>query len=274
MTKFSYLDEEEPSRQGDDDKVPATEKAKAHARELSGRHLPKKTLHPLQQPQQGDLSPDGPHTPIPTPPPEHWHAKVKEEKDYNSLSSLLLAPSRERAPTLMEAQRYLPLYTVQLFEETARKLCFFVVDFQISMLLGLSTQSFWQRYPHLCRRPVTDKEKERLWSPFASMLCQGGISKQAEKQRFNDTAMHFVLLEQVVSVIKQDYDHLSQSLITITLDIGYKDENSEHHPSIPIQPQQPAPHCLLNNNHVAMLPKRPGCGLPPKVSLKLQKFKK
>ncbi|KAI8139434.1 ankyrin repeat-containing domain protein [Fennellomyces sp. T-0311] len=246
-------------------------KAKAHARELSGRHLPKKNLHTLQP--TTEISPDGPHTPIPTPPPERWHAKVKEEKEYNSgLTSLLLSNDdvQMRPPSLSDAMRYLPLYTVQLFEESSKKCSFFVVDTQVSMLLGLSTEAFWQRYPDLLRRAVTPKEKDRLWSPFSSMLCssQNGLDvKEKEKRRFADSSMYFVLLEQVVSLIKRDYGYLSQSLITITLDIGYKDDKSQ-------DSQPPAlPASLVHNSssNNVLLPKRPGYGLPPKFAMKLQK---
>ncbi|KAI7854071.1 hypothetical protein BDC45DRAFT_140003 [Circinella umbellata] len=292
------------------------QKAKAHARELSGRHLPKKNIHALQPPttptsttaSSTDISPDGPHTPIPTPPPERWHnIKVKEEKDDSNISSLysnvdnnnnamdikksLTTPSSTTAPpSLLDAMRYLPLYTVQLFEESSKKYSFFVVDTQVSMLLGLSTEAFWKQYPNLLRRLVTTKEKDRLWSPLSSMICNNNMDmKEKEKRRFSDSSMYFVLLEQVVSLIKKDYSYLSQSLITITLDIGYKDENTKTATAPPPLPLPPSPSALhygssnnndLNNNnendgnHTAsarLPPKRPGAHLPPKFWMKMQK---
>ena len=290
------------------------QKAKAHARELSGRHLPKKNIHALQPPTtptsttalSTDISPDGPHTPIPTPPPERWHnTKVKEEKDdgnvpplYSNVDnnnndtidikkSLTTSSSMTSPPSLSDAMRYLPLYTVQLFEESSKKYSFFVVDTQVSMLLGLSTETFWKRYPDLLRRLVTTKEKDRLWSPFSSMICNNNMDmKEKEKRRFSDSSMYFVLLEQVVSLIKRDYSYLSQSLITITLDIGYKDEKTNTTIASPLPPPPTSSlHYSDSNdnksnnnendgNHAAsttLPPKRPGAHLPPKFWMKMQK---
>ncbi|KAI7897020.1 ankyrin repeat-containing domain protein [Mucor mucedo] len=182
--------------------------AKAHARQLSGQHLPKKSLkaHLVKTEVTLATTPtttvdEGPHTPIPTPPPERWQQKVvlKEEDLY---------------PSIHCASRYLPLYTIQLCDH------FFVVDLQVSLLLGISTQDLMSQYPHLDRRPVQSKEKERLWSPLSTMLTQDQ-SRQGEKQKFLETDIYFVRLDQVISVIKDDYSHLSKSIITITLDIGY-----------------------------------------------------
>lgn len=173
--------------------------AKAHARQLSGQHLPKKSLKPHLV--KTEIPADGPHTPIPTPPPERWQQKVvlKEEDLY---------------PSIHCASRYLPLYTIQLLDH------FFVVDLQVSLLLGISTHQLLLQYPHLDRRQIQSREKERLWSPLSTMISQHD-SRDAEKQKFLDTDIYFVRLDQVISVIKDDYSHLSKSIITITLDIGY-----------------------------------------------------
>lgn len=175
--------------------------AKAHARQLSGQHLPKKSLKPHLV--KTEVPPDGPHTPIPTPPPERWQQKVvKKEED-------LLYPS------IHCASRYLPLYTIQISEH------FFVVDLQVSLLLGITTNQLSKLYPNLDRRQIQSKEKERLWSPLSTMITQNNKLKETEKQKFLDTDIYFVRLDQIVSIIKDDYSHLSESLITITLDIGY-----------------------------------------------------
>lgn len=268
---------------------PVQQDAKAHARQLSGRHLPKKSLHALQR---SELSPDGPNTPIPTPPPETWLSKVKEEKDD------LCWPPR---PSLEDAMRYLPLYTVQLVENADQR-AFFVLDFQVGLLLGLSSAAFWTRYPTLKRRRVSDREKERLWSPLASMICTHDASKVAEKKKFADTEMYFVHLEQVVGLIKSDYSHISQNLITITLDMKYNDKQQlqpqqpkeQQHPKDTQAPPQtvssraslpplspvtrsPAQSLATNTTTTASSPtfmpspKRPGFGLPPKFALKLKK---
>jgi hypothetical protein len=173
--------------------------AKAHARQLSGQHLPKKSLKNLHDDR-------GPHTPIPTPPPEQWHIKQEEEQ-----------------PSLDCASRFLPLYTIQLVNDTN----FYVVDLQLSLLLGIS--SFKQRYPSLVRRQISPKEKERLWSPLSSMLLDRMMTaevRELEKSRFLETDIYFVRLDQVVSLVKRDYSHLSASLITIALDIGYSEDST------------------------------------------------
>ncbi|GAA5815946.1 hypothetical protein MFLAVUS_009465 [Mucor flavus] len=174
--------------------------AKAHARQLSGQHLPKKSLK--AQLVKTEVPADGPHTPIPTPPPERWQQKVvKKEEDLY--------------PSIHCASRYLPLYTIQISEH------FFVVDLQVSLLLGISTHQLAKQYPNLDKRQIQSKEKERLWSPLSTMITQNNKLKEAEKQKFLETDIYFVRLDQVVSMIKDDYSHLSESLITITLDIGY-----------------------------------------------------
>ncbi|GAN08129.1 conserved hypothetical protein [Mucor ambiguus] len=196
---------------------------KAHARQLSGQHLPKKSLKPHLV--KNEVPPDGPHTPIPTPPPEHWQKVVKKEEE----DSIRLSNSEALYPSIHCASRYLPLYTIQLLNEQQSNL-FFVVDLQISLLLGISIFQLTRQYPHLQRRQISNTEKERLWSPLSSMICtksnsshgeSNRINKESEKQKFLATNIYFVRLDQIVSIIKEDYSHLSESLITITLDIGY-----------------------------------------------------
>ena len=202
--------------------------AKAHARQLSGQHLPKKSLKPHLAKTEA-VPPDGPHTPIPTPPPERWHKAIKkEEEDFHSKNEDLY-------PSLHCASRYLPLYTIQLVNDLNSH--FFVVDLQISLLLGITTHQLMNQYPHLHRRQVLSKEKERLWSPLSSMICASheylkhdfdsmSAFRESEKQRFLESDIFFVRLDQIVSMIKDDYSHLSESLITINLDIGYTAEYS------------------------------------------------
>ncbi|KAF7722110.1 hypothetical protein EC973_003690 [Apophysomyces ossiformis] len=251
------------------EKTACLQERKAHARKLSGMHLPKKNLYTLQG---TETPPDGPHTPIPTPPPEHWQSKVKEEKEDIPLG-LTSTRKQKRSPekmfpSLSDAMQYLPLYTVQLLEEGGPvEHSFYVVDLQVSLLLGIGTEMLWQRYPSLYRRMILPKEKERLWSPLATMICAHGQSletsaadiKETEKQRFIETKLYFMRLEQVVSLIKRDYGHLSKSLITITLDIGYKEETKK---------KEKEDTALAFNT---VFKKPPSYGLPPKFAMKLQK---
>ncbi|CAO3591096.1 unnamed protein product [Absidia cylindrospora] len=305
---------------------------------------------------------DGPHTPIPTPYVERWLAKrVKEEIKVGDepLASCALAsvpsggdiepntlnatttikpdtemntsttsppPSPPRSRTLSEAMRYLPLYTVQLVEEDGIQSSLYVLDLQIGLLLNLSTDALWHRYPNLRRRQVTLKEKERLWSPLASMVCAGaGASTQMklacmdqqetsslsssssslyndddndddrnskkhiatrfrdqEKQRFLDMTLYFVHLDPVVTLIKHDYDYLSKNLITITLDIGYQQDQPQQSihsttttpPSAAVTPPPPPHHhysndLLSSSTYVSKTPLKKR--LPPKFAMKMQR---
>jgi hypothetical protein len=227
--------------------------AKAHARQLSGQHLPKKSLKPHLV--KTEVPPDGPHTPIPTPPPERWQQKlVKKEEEEEELY-----------PSIHGASRYLPLYTIQLLNDQSHH--FYVVDLQISLLLGISTYQLTKQYPHLHRRQISSKEKERLWSPLSSMLCTSAIkkpqSKESEKKRFLETDIYFVRLDQVVSMIKDDYSHLSESLITITLDIGYSPTST-----INPNPDITNNNVIINNNSSN---NKQTVKLPPKFAMKMRK---
>ncbi|CAO3567784.1 unnamed protein product [Mortierella alpina] len=91
---------------------------------------------------------------------------------------------------IQDAQRYLPLYTVQSMDDSAgtassstpssssssssssspSSSCVVVVDRQVQLLLGIKQGTLFARYPHLHRRLVTTREKTRLWSPLSSMV--------------------------------------------------------------------------------------------------------
>ncbi|CAO3637803.1 unnamed protein product [Cunninghamella echinulata] len=214
----------------------------------------------IDQPMAPSLSEDGPNTPIPTPVIDRWRPKkVKEEmtsptvshfehdsKHSNKTHDGISTPTSPRSPTLSEAMRFLPLYTVQLVENDGVKSSLYVLDLQVGLLLNLSTEKLWKRYPNLPRRDVTLKEKERLWSPLASMICTQASShldlyacdkkrtasvmarhKDQEKQRFLDMPLYFVQLDPMITLIKHDYSYLSKNLITITLDMGYRQDQNK-----------------------------------------------
>ncbi|KAL7333449.1 hypothetical protein PS15p_202350 [Mucor circinelloides] len=247
---------------------------KAHARQLSGQHLPKKSLKPHLV--KNEIPSDGPHTPIPTPPPEHWQKVVKKEEE----DSIRLSNSEALYPSIHCASRYLPLYTIQLLSEQQNNL-FFVVDLQISLLLGISIFQLTRQYPHLQRRQISNIEKERLWSPLSSMICSSEsnrLNKDSEKQKFLATDIYFVRLDQIVSIIKEDYSHLSESLITITLDIGYTPPLSSSTAGTPVKNDD----CIKNSslNNLAVTPpatiihsmnSKQNVKLPPKFAMKMKK---
>ncbi|KAF9100850.1 hypothetical protein BGX27_000227 [Mortierella sp. AM989] len=175
--------------------------------------------------------------------------------------------------SVQDAQRYLPLYTVQLLSEGMDREStksastsslsststnsttfqhFSVVDRQVQLLLGLTQEALYKRYPHLRRRLINKREKARLWSPLSSMVsdrCAAAVKlnfevlpvecqfssptnaatamsrlKEHEKQKFLGCELYFIQLEEVIDVIQRDYAHLNDSMMTITVDIGYDDE--------------------------------------------------
>ncbi|KAJ2904707.1 hypothetical protein GGI21_004253, partial [Coemansia aciculifera] len=78
-----------------------------------------------------------------------------------------------------QAIRYLPLYTIQLQSDPpASKPSYFVVDLQVRLLLGMPIDTvrksngnpLFAAYPHLCRRKISEAQKERLWEPLAGMF--------------------------------------------------------------------------------------------------------
>lgn len=243
---------------------------------------------------------------------------IKTDIQMTTPSPPPLPRSPPRPRTLSEAMRYLPLYTVQLVEEDGIQSSLYVLDLQIGLLLNLSTDALWHRYPSLRRRQVTLKEKERLWSPLASMVCAGAGAqvkrdqetpstsmcndsdddnykkrtaaasmttrlRDQEKQRFLDMSLYFVHLDPVVSLIKHDYDYLSKNLITITLDIGYQQDQPQQPvlstPPPPVLPSSttmmtPPPHhysndTLASSTHVSKTPLKKR--LPPKFAMKMQR---
>ncbi|KAG0327800.1 hypothetical protein BG004_002679 [Podila humilis] len=151
----------------------------------------------------------------PPPPPE-----IKQE-------AIEVQPSMR---SVHDAQRYLPLYTVQLSGDTVESESpivqnskytltngtlqqhFCVVDRQVQLLLGLRPGSLFLRYPHLYRRMVTKREKARLWSPLSSMVS-----------------------DRCAAAVKFNYE------ITLPLP-QHNHHHSHHHYSQPLQQQQQQQH--------------------------------
>lgn len=202
---------------------------------------------------------------------------AKKLKVEEAVDVVVKAESPPPPPrSAQDAQRYLPLYTVQLSNEadqvdpTAAAIAglelngpdssqqqqhFCVVDRQVQLLLGLGltgSGSLYSRYPHLHRRLVTAREKDRLWSPLSSMVsdrCAAAVKlnyeilpvecqfsswstattamsrlKEHEKQKFLGCDLYFIRLDEVTELIRRDFPQLDDSMMTITLDIGYDEE--------------------------------------------------
>lgn len=187
---------------------------------VAKRHLPsKKNLYNISTvssaTQQDIKTEHQPHSPIHTPPPENW---TKERESY-----------------------YSPLYTVQINQQSPR---YYVIDLQVSLFLGLSLEEFWSSYSYLTvkRRPINTDCKTRLWSTLNSMVHE-------DKSHFVERTLYFISFDDVADIIKRDFSQLSSKVLTITLDIGYSDEQ---------QQQQDQP-------------KKKHCSLPPKIAMKMKK---
>lgn len=127
-----------------------------------------------------------------------------------------LVPEERSESPLYPTSRYLPLYTIPyevMNQANTMKNEIYVLDLQISLLLGLSIHEFASRYPLLHRKPVLMEQKEQLWpSPLSSMICS------EEKQKFLDMELHFVSLDHVTPIIKENDSQLSKRLITMPLE--------------------------------------------------------
>ncbi|KAI7899596.1 ankyrin repeat-containing domain protein [Cokeromyces recurvatus] len=134
-----------------------------------------------------------PYSPAHTPPPES-----KNSKEKNTLC-------------------YSPLYTVQITSTNDIK--YYVIDLQVSLFLNMSLETFWSTYSYLRnkRKTINIQGKSRLWFTLRHMIHE-------EKEYFVNRHLYFISLDDVLDLIKRDFNHLSANLITITLDIGYHDE--------------------------------------------------
>ncbi|KAI8078591.1 hypothetical protein BDF21DRAFT_420879 [Thamnidium elegans] len=139
------------------------------------------------------------HSPIHTPPPEQW----SKQKAIN----------------------YSPIYTVQINSNAL----YYVVDLQVSLYLGLSLAEFYNRYNDQLstKKAIHQEAKIRLWSTLKHMI-------QQDKSNFISSQLYFITLDDVLSIMKQDYNHLFQGLLTISLDIGYDEiENNKKYCNLP-----------------------------------------
>lgn len=228
--------------------------------------------------------------------PETEVKKIKQEPEDPPVP----ATKKEAWPSLSHALQYLPLYTVHLQEtKPFHERAFYVVDVQVRLLLGI--KNLFEQYPHLEKRMVNEREKERLWSPLAFMVserCAQAVkpagtarkedmdvkleknyssadivrTKEQEKQRFLQTELYFVKLDQIISIIKKDYSHLSNNLITITLDIGYSPGSDTPRQEKPSHAAKVSTAQSEEEPPTTPLPiKRPAYGLPAKFAMKMQK---
>ncbi|KAI8334078.1 ankyrin repeat-containing domain protein [Choanephora cucurbitarum] len=175
-----------------DDVVPSLKKRKGLGqKELQKDDITKSSPSQRYIPSKKNLYTIPLHSPIHTPPPDHWNATPKD--------------------------LYSPLYTVQMFN--APNSDYYVIDLQVSLFLGMPLDEFWSTYPYLNRKIIHAEGKTRLWCTLKQIIHE-------EKESFVARTLYFVALDDVLHLIKRDFNHLSANLITITLDIGYSDESA------------------------------------------------
>ncbi|CDH48994.1 nacht and ankyrin domain protein [Lichtheimia corymbifera JMRC:FSU:9682] len=237
----------ESTKQRPNNETKMTQQPKAQARSVSGRHLPKKNLRLSQMSDIAATTPTNSKGPIPTPPPER-RFNFGNDDDHGNTHDIK------------------PLFTVKHWDETTSKMIPCVVDLQVSMLFGMkSTADFWKQYPDLTHQPIHVDQKSRLWPTFSSMLCNQPHHDAFEaKRNFIESDLYLVPLDQVFTIVKQDYSHMTQHLTTQPVDTTHDQDTSKG-----LQ-QETAPSATLLN----IVSRRPGCSLPPKFALKLQKLKK
>ncbi|KAG2205093.1 hypothetical protein INT47_002187 [Mucor saturninus] len=175
------------------------------------RYIPNKKSHDIPSKVIDHNHPY--HSPIHTPPPEQWTKQKHDGTRY-----------------------YSPLYTVRINFNSP--LTYYVVDLQVCLFLGFTNlDDFYKAYPFSNKKKrIHDEGKIRLWSTLKHMIRE-------EKTTFVSRQLHFIPLDDVLDLIKKDYNHLSQSLLTITLDIGYEEID-------------------INKKY---------CNLPPKIAMKMRK---
>lgn len=242
----------ESSKQRPNNETKTTQRAKAQARSVSGHPLPKKNL---RLSQMADLATTATITtsstnskgPIPTPPPER-RFNFGNDDDHRNTNEIQ------------------PLFTIKHWDETTSKMIPCVVDLQVSMLFGMkSTADLWKQYPHLTHQPIRVDQKSRLWPTFSSILCNQPHHDAFEtKRNFIESDLYLVPLDQVFTIVKQDYSHMTQHLTTQPVDTTNDQDTNKG-----LQ-HETAPSATLLN----IVSRRPGCSLPPKFALKLQKLKK
>ncbi|KAG1057190.1 hypothetical protein G6F43_000969 [Rhizopus delemar] len=174
----------EKSHSSDEDSTKIKIEKEDESEPVKSKHIPdKKNIRSIKERRHVD-----PHSPIPTPPPEPW---IKQREDFKS-------------PSL--------LYSIQLPNSN-----FYVIDIQVCLFLGINTaREFWTMYPHLSKLSITSEQKRKLWRPLKPLLVE------EELETFLAKDLYFVHFEDVINLIKSDYNYLSQSLITVTLDMDYQ----------------------------------------------------
>lgn len=138
----------------------------------------------------------------------------------------------------MRAEYFLPLYTLHLDVGSSAN-NFYVSDFQLRLLLdlpvksNLKNDSLYDKYPNLHRRSTSHRTRARLWQPISIMVARWRQKMTKEKDWIqtltretfiSDKCINLILLDDVVSIVKCDYQALGRQLMTITLDIEFAQE--------------------------------------------------
>lgn len=159
------------------------------------------------------------HSPIHTPPPEQWNSSTNNKTQ--------------------QVRSYSPIYFVRQPSDQQS----YVVDLQVALFLGFSDlNDFWESYADSflnTKKLIHAEMKAKLWPTMAAILSEDGKSK------FMSKPLHFIALQDVLSLLELEFHHLLDKLLTVHLDVG----------------------CLENQSTPPVIKKK----LPPKIAMKLKK---
>lgn len=184
----------------DDDSAPETDEDEEEEREKENIHRTERTMIPNKK--KLPIRIDNNIT--------HYKYASTSTYPYNHHNeqqpcSPVYTPPPEQ---LQQKKIYSPLYTVQLFPAKH-----YLIDLQVCLFLGIDNLN-----DYVClsnqKISVNTSTKSRLYNTLKFML------NGQDKSQFMNTTLYFVDLDEIVDIIKRDFSHLVDHLLTITLDIG------------------------------------------------------
>lgn len=140
------------------------------------------------------------HSPIHTPPPEQWNTTANNKTQ--------------------QVRSYCPIYFIRQPPDQQS----YVVDLQVALFLGFSDlNEFWESYADSflnTKKLIHAEMKAKLWPTMAAILNKEGKSK------FMSKPLHFIALQDVLSLLELEFHHLLDNLLTIHLDVGCTEDQS------------------------------------------------
>ncbi|KAG5456764.1 MAG: hypothetical protein BJ554DRAFT_3394, partial [Olpidium bornovanus] len=138
------------------------------------------------------------------------------------------AAARRQAAPNGKTTRQLPVELCASLRPLPGK-AFFVLDLQLHLLLGFaSVPALRSAYPRLAGRELNLPQKSRMWALMSTILSmpladeEKGADASEERARawFCGTVVCFLRLDEVVDIIRRDFEPLLGRLTAVTLDVG------------------------------------------------------